>query len=150
MDNFIKVMDEAMVQLCNCSELVEKMHRDYGCGFEMSPRDIHLLEVVKNHPEMNASELAEKIGLQKGTFSKVVHRLEKTGLLYRHQNEDNRKEVFFKLTELGQRAYDGHYQFHERTSPASYEYFQQYTEEEQQVILEFIRHYTNYLKEYLK
>lgn len=150
MDNFIKVMDEAMVQLCNCSELVEKTQRDYGCGFEMIPRDIHLLEAVSNHPELNASELAEKIGLQKGTFSKVVHRLEKAGLLYRYQNEDNRKEVFFKLTELGQRAYEGHYQFHERTSPVTYEYFQQYTEEEQQVILEFIRHYTNYLKEYLK
>lgn len=150
MDNFIKRMDEAMVQLCNYSYIVDEMCRDYGCGVEMSAQEIHLLEAVHNHRDLNASELAEKLGLRKGTFSKMAHRLEKAGLLNRYHNENNRKEVFFQLTELGERAYEGHYQFHERTSPATYEYFHYYTDEEQKAILEFIEHYTNYLKEYLK
>ncbi len=150
MDNFIKQMDEAMVQLCNYSDIVDEKRRDYGCGIVMSAREVHLLEAVHNHPDLNASELAEKVGLRKGTFSKMTHRLETSGLLTSYHNENNRKVVFYRLTELGERAYEGHYQFHERTSPMTYEYFHYYTEDEQRAILEFIEHYTNYLKEYLK
>lgn len=150
MDNFIKRMDEAMVQLCNYSDIVDEKCRDYGCGTEMSAREIHLLEAVHNHPDLNASELSEKLGHRKGTFSKMAHRLETSGLLIRYHNENNRKAVFYRLTEMGTRAYEGHYRFHERTSPATYEYFHYYTEEEQRTILDFIEHYTNYLQEYLK
>ena len=81
MDKFIKEMDEAMVQLCNSSQLVEEKRRDYGIGIEMLPREIHLIEVVSNQPKLNACELSVKMGLRKGTFSKVAHRLENMGLL---------------------------------------------------------------------
>ena len=73
MNKFIKEMDEAMVQLCNYSDIVEKTHRDYGIGLNMSPREIHLLETIHNHPRKNASELAKQNGLLKGTFSISVN-----------------------------------------------------------------------------
>lgn len=52
------------------------------------------------------------------------------------------------MTPLGRQAYDGHYRFHEQTSASSYAYFHHYTEQEQQSILNFIEHYTQYLKDY--
>lgn len=148
LEDFIKVMDEAMVQLCNYARMVNEKRRDYGCGIEMRPQEIHALEVICNHPDRNTTELAELTGLQKGTFSKTVRRFESWGLVERYQNGENRKEVFFRVTPLGRKAYDGHYQFHERISPISYEYFHHYTEQEQISILNFIQHYTQYLKEY--
>ena len=149
MDDFIKVMDAAMVQLCNYDRSINERRRDYGCKIEMTPREIHTLEAIHNHPELNATQLAESIGLQKGTFSKLARRLEGWDLIQRHQQGDNRKAVFFRVTELGRAAYDGHYRFHERTSPASYDYFHLYTEEQQAIILGFIDHYTQYLMDYL-
>lgn len=149
LEDFIKTMDEAMGQLCNYDRMVNGQCRDYGCGIEMSAREIHALEIIGNHPGRNTTELAELAGLQKGTFSKLVRRLEDWGLVRRYQNEENRKEVFFLLTPLGRQAYDGHYAFHERTSPTTYEYFHHYTKEEQASILNFIHHYTQYLKEYI-
>ena len=149
MEDFIIAMDEAMVQLCNYDRIIDEKRRDYGCGIEMTPREIHVLESIYNHPTLNATELSDSVGLQKGTFSKVTHRLENWGLIRRYQNSTNRKEIFFLVTELGQTAYDGHYKFHKRTSPTSYEYFHHYTEEQQATIMEFIGHYTQYIKDYL-
>lgn len=149
MDNFIKIMDEAMVQLCNYDQLINEKRRDYGCGILMSPREIHTLEVIYNHPEQNATQLADSAGVRKGTFCKIARRLQNWTLIERYQSADNHKEVFFRVTELGKDAYDGHYAFHDRVSPDSYEYFHHYTEEQQAIILEFIHHYTQYLGDYL-
>ena len=150
MDKFIKEMDEATVQLCNYSTIVEKTHRDYGCGLEMSPREIHLLETIHNHPRKNASELARKNGLLKGTFSKVTKNMEDMNLIEKYQDNINRKQIYYRLTELGMKAYEGHYKFHEKMSEKTYEYFSHYSKNEQKVIMEFIEHYTSYLQEYLK
>ena len=43
LEDFIKVMDESMVQLCNRARIVDDKCRDYGCGIEMSAREIHAL-----------------------------------------------------------------------------------------------------------
>lgn len=148
MDDFVIQIDEAIGQLCNLDRVIDAKCRDYGCGFELSAREIHTLEAMVNHPNRNASELTELLGFQKGTFSKIASRLEKRGLVQRYQSQENRKEIFFRCTSLGQQAYEGHYRFHERTSPAAYERFQHYTEEEQAVILQFISDYIQYLKDY--
>ena len=150
MENFIKEMDEAMVQLCNYADVVDKKLRDYGSGDEITPREMHLIETINNHPKQNASSLAAKNGLLKGTFSKIVKNLEKKGLIEKYQNEPNRKEIFYRLTDSGLKAYEGHYRFHEEMSKKTYEYFSHYTDEEKKIIMEFINHYSNYLQEYLK
>ncbi len=150
MNKFIKEMDEAMVQLCNYSDIVEKTHRDYGIGLNMSPREIHLLETIHNHPRKNASELAKQNGLLKGTFSKTAKHMEDMGLIEKYQDNINKKQIYYRLTETGMKAYEGHYKFHERMSEKTYEYFSHYSQSEQKIILEFIEHYSNYLQEYLK
>lgn len=150
MDKFIKEMDEAMVQLCNYSTIVERTHRDYGSGHEMAPREIHLLETIHNHPRKNASDLAKQNGLLKGTFSKVTKNMEDMGLIEKYQDNINRKEIYYRLTETGMQAYEGHYHFHEKMSEKTYEYFSHYSKSEQKIIMEFIEHYSNYLQEYLK
>ena len=148
MDNFVVQIDETIGLLCNLDRIIDSKYRDYGCGFELSAREIHTLEAIVNHPSLNATELTEMLGFQKGTFSKVASRLEQWGLIQRYQNEKNRKEIFFRCTELGERAYQGHYRFHEHTSSAAYQRFQHYTKEEQAVILRFLSDYIQYLKDY--
>lgn len=101
MDDFIKKMDEAMGHLCNYDRMLDTKRRDYGCGIEMSVREIHALEIIGNYSELNATELAELAGLQKGTFSKLVRRFEQWNLVERFQNAENRKEVFFSLDAAG-------------------------------------------------
>ena len=148
MDNFDVQIGETMGLLCNLDRVIDAKCRDYGCGFELSAREIHTLEAIVNHPSLNATELTELLGFQKGTFSKVARRLEQRGLIQRYQNEENRKEIFFRCTSLGDKAYQGHYRFHEQRSSAAYQRFRHYTPEEQQVILRFLSDYIQYLKDY--
>ena len=77
--DFIKEMDEAIGRLCVYDRLIEQQKRDYGCGVEVSAQEIHVLEAIVNHPEKRAGELAQMVGLLKGTFSKTTTRLLATG-----------------------------------------------------------------------
>lgn len=62
-DDFIKQMDEAMGQLCNFDRMLESKRRDYGCGIEMSTREIHALEIIYNHPHFHTTELTILSGM---------------------------------------------------------------------------------------
>lgn len=150
MDSFIKSLDESMVHLCNLGMLVESMDRDYGIGFEISPKEIHFIEAVHNHPQFNSTELSLELGLRKGTFSKLGKKIEGRKLIERYQQKDNQKEVYYKLTDLGQKAFEGHYKFHEHISKKTYEKFARYTKQEEVVIMQFVKSYIEYLKEYLE
>ena len=49
MDNFVVQIDETMGLLCNLDRVIDAKCRDYGCGFELSAREIHTLEILGNY-----------------------------------------------------------------------------------------------------
>ena len=56
---------------------------------------LHLMEVIEENPNNNASEFAELLGITKGALSQQVKKLEMKGLVERSYN----KEVMFQLTD---------------------------------------------------
>lgn len=149
MDKFTKELDEAIDLLVTYSSLALKKPNDYGCGVMMHMGDIHMIEAIGNHPDYNLTQLAEFSGLTKGTVSKRLAKIEKDGLIKRYQDKNNSKEYYFYLTELGKQAYEGHYKFHEERSARTHEKYQQYNEKEKKLLLDFVRLYTEYLRDYI-
>ncbi|MFA0889177.1 MAG: MarR family transcriptional regulator [Synergistales bacterium] len=150
MEKFTKELDEAVDALLEVGRQVMKNPHDYGnCGVMLYMREIHLIEAIENHPDFNLTQLAELSGFTKGTVSKMISKLEKLSFIGRHQNSDNRKEVFFRLTPLGRRAFEGHYEFHEKKSAGTHKKYQEYTEREKKFILDFVRMYREYLQDYV-
>lgn len=67
-------------------------------------RQIRALRVVRRHPELNLTQLAEHLGIGLPTASRMCDRLEAAGLLQRHVQPDDRREVRLVLTAHGRRC----------------------------------------------
>ena len=75
--------------------------KDYGQNIDLTVTDAHILYYVARLPEPTVTHLAEYTHRTKSTISKVLKRLEDKGLIFRRQKPDNKKWVYFELTEKG-------------------------------------------------
>ena len=136
----------AVNKLYNMYEKAKKNPRDYGCGVLLYSSDIHMIEMIKNYPDANTTQLAEKLGVTKGLVSRLIKKLDKKGLIVKYQYVDNKKEVYFKLTDLGERAFRGHIEFHNHKNKRLHDKIDSYNAEDKRKICDFLREYTEGLE----
>lgn len=70
-------------------------------GHEVTSRQMALLFAVNRRQGASQAELAEVVGFDANTFSDVVKRSERKGLLYRVRSTDDRRAFGLHLTEAG-------------------------------------------------
>ena len=70
-------------------------------GVTLFPSEIHLLDVIDRRPDINASEMAAKLGVTKGAISQTLTRLEKKGILVKTKDPQNKNELTVHFTSLG-------------------------------------------------
>jgi DNA-binding MarR family transcriptional regulator len=89
-----------------------KIPWDYGVGFPLYHSEVHLLESIRMHQSANAGDHAGYLGISNAAVSQAVKKLMDKALIEVYQAADNRKEVFFRITELGKKVSDGHLKHH--------------------------------------
>ena len=72
-------------------------HKD----IKLYPSEIHLLNVISEDPNINAKQMAEKLGVTKGAVSQTLTRLENKGVLFRSKDPMARNELTVHFTRLG-------------------------------------------------
>jgi DNA-binding MarR family transcriptional regulator len=110
---------------------------DYGLGFPLYHSEVHLLEAIKFCTGANAGEIARYLGVTNGAVSQVAKKLIDKALIETYQSEDNRKEVFFRLTPLGDKACAGHQRHHTKINASLNKYIEHLDEKDYQAILGF-------------
>ena len=78
---------------------------DYGTGDIIYHSEAVLIKAIKNNPDKNISELAEMLFITKGAISQTTNKLIKRGYIRKFKFEDNKKEIYLKLTDKGKTAY---------------------------------------------
>ncbi|OBZ54785.1 MarR family transcriptional regulator, partial [Bacillus cereus] len=85
-------------------------------GFKSS--EVHCIEYIENNADSNVTQLAEAFYVTRGAISRMTKKLMKKGLIESYQKSENKKEIYFKLTEQGKEIYkiheDLHKEFQER------------------------------------
>ncbi len=91
--------------LAECMRLFEKNSsaRVRSLGFTESQFDI--IATLGNTAGMTCKELGEKTLITKGTLTGVLDRLDKKGLIARTQGDDDRRQLFIKLTRAGEQTF---------------------------------------------
>jgi DNA-binding MarR family transcriptional regulator len=91
--------------LAECMRLFEKNSsaRVRSLGFTESQFDI--IATLGNTAGMTCKELGEKTLITKGTLTGVLDRLDKKGLIARTQGDDDRRQLFIKLTPAGEQTF---------------------------------------------
>ena len=111
---------------------------DYGAGFPLHHSEVHLLDAIKEHDGAKASELACIMGITNGAVSQITKKLLDKALVEDYRLPGNRKEVFFRLTPLGEKVYRRHRKHHDKIDAGFFDYIAQLKEKYLQVIYKFL------------
>jgi DNA-binding MarR family transcriptional regulator len=131
--------------------LIEKLYRTvslviqetgtpwcYGVDFPLYHAEVHLLETIKSQEGANVGELARHLGMTSGAISQVTKKLLNKGLIEAYKKPGNRKEVFSRLTALGEQICEGHQKHHESMLALVHEFMTPLSKKETQLIFDFL------------
>ncbi len=122
------------------SKLMSKeILHEYSCS------ELHCIRSIGNLENSNVTKVASELKMTKGAISKIVKKLIKKGLITSYMLDCNKKEIYFNLTDLGQKIYDEHESWHADFEKRSSYFFEKYTENDLTLIKEFIDTYTYYV-----
>ena len=96
---------ELFRRVVNKYRSLEKAPIPFGTGDSLFRQEVSAIQAIGADPGKNVSELAQILGVTKGTASPIVTRLAKRGLVTKYKNADNNKEVLLDLTIRGKSVY---------------------------------------------
>ena len=117
---------------------------------ECTPSEVHCIEAIGNDADSNVTKLAESFFMTRGAISKLAKKLMNKGYIESYQKSDNRKEIYFKLTNQGQRIYQTHAELHKEFSIRDQPIFNQLTAKQMDTMINFVDDYNKHLDEEMK
>ncbi|MWV47609.1 MarR family transcriptional regulator [Paenibacillus sp. HJL G12] len=123
---------------------MEASLRDY------KPSEVHCIESIEKNEDSNVTKLAESLYMTSGAISKITKKLMKKGIIESYQKPDNKKEIYFRLTEQGKTIYQIHEDLHKEFQERDKAVFEQVTEEQFDSMLKFMEKYSRHLDAEIK
>ncbi len=99
----------------------ESIPKKFGTDDWLYGSEIHTLQAIGETPNINLTELSEKLDISKSGTSKFVNKLLKKNLITKSKLINNKKEVVFNLTNKGLIAYYEHEKFDKEVFEDIYE-----------------------------
>ncbi|WP_163856606.1 MarR family transcriptional regulator [Paenibacillus elgii] len=114
------------------------------------PSEVHCIEYIERNVDSNVTKLAESLYMTTGAISKITKKLIKKGLIESYQKPDNKKEIYFRLTEQGKVIDKIHEELHNEFQERDKAVFEQVTEEQFDSMLSFMEKYSRHLDAEIK
>src|SRR5258707_4823819 len=92
-----EVLGELARELRQCSGLGASFFRAAAARLEMTDTDMQVIDLLESTGEASAGILADLMGLTTGTFTGILNRLEKAGLVHRDRDPNDGRRVIVKL-----------------------------------------------------
>jgi len=109
------------------------------------PFEVHCIDYIGKNEDTNVTKLAKTFCVTNGAISKVAKKLMQKGAIESYKRPNNKKEVYFKLTDEGQKVYNTHKSAHQAFKKRDNIIFDGFTDDELDVILNFTDKYLKYL-----
>lgn len=114
------------------------------------PSEVHCIEYIGKNVDSNVTKLAESLYMTRGAISKLTKKLIKKELIKNYQKPDNKKEIYFKLTEQGKSIFKIHDELHKEFQERDKVIFEQVTDEQFDSMLSFVEMYSKHLDKEIK
>jgi len=92
-----EVLAELAHELRQCSGLGASFFRAAAARIEMTDTDMQVMDLLESTGEASAGQLADLMGLTTGTFTGILNRLEKAGLVQRARDPNDGRRVIVRL-----------------------------------------------------
>ncbi|AUN14255.1 MarR family transcriptional regulator [Paraclostridium sordellii] len=112
---------------------------------EYKSSEVHCIEYIGSNVDTNVTKLSEYFYMTRGAMSKLTKKLIKKGVIESYQKPDNKKEIYFRLTEQGKKVYKIHEKLHKEFQERDKVIFEQVSEEQFDSMLNFIEKYSSHL-----
>ena len=73
-------------------------------GLRLYPSELHLMQVISDGQSVNATSMAERLGVTKGAVSQTISRLEKKGIVTKTKDPMSKNELTVRFTATGHAA----------------------------------------------
>lgn len=117
---------------------------------DYKPSEIHCIEYIGKSEDSNVTKLAETFYMTRSGISKITKKLIEKGLIESYQRPDNKKEIYFKLTEQGKAIYKVHEELHKEFQERDKAVFDHVTERQLDSMIGFAEKYNKHLDEEIK
>ena len=111
---------------------------------DITNNDMHIIEAVGLNGG-NMSGIAEKLRITVGSLTTSMNSLVKKGYVVRERSEEDRRVVYIRLTEKGDKAYYHHEQFHHQMVDAV---MQELGDEEVNVLVKTLTDLSAFFRQY--
>lgn len=115
-----------------------------------TPSEVHCIEAIEKNEEPNVKKIAESLYMTRGAISKLTKKLIKKNLIKTYQKDNNKKEIYFSLTDQGRTIFQIHEKLHKEFLERDKIVFEQMTEDQFQNMLNFLESYSNHLDAEIK
>ena len=106
-EDLIKSLHQAAnLMICDA-----RVSRPYGTDHVLTYSDISLLKCIERNQNAKAGEISKYLGMTNGAVAQLSGKLLEKGYLEVYRLNDNKKEVYYRLTQKGTtacKAYDEH------------------------------------------
>jgi len=99
-------------QIVEFYEKLSSWEHEVVRGSELTPGQMHAIEIIGHEKSLRMKELAEKLGVTTGTLTVTVDKLERKGLIERRRHETDRRSYRVELTEAGEKHFASHHEYH--------------------------------------
>ncbi|GGG55321.1 MarR family transcriptional regulator [Paenibacillus radicis (ex Gao et al. 2016)] len=117
-------------------------------GYKSS--EVHCIEYIEKNADSNVTKLAESFYMTRGAISKLTKKLLQKGLIESYQKPDNKKEIYFRLTEQGKVIFKIHEDLHKEFQERDKAVFEEITEQQFDSMLSFLEKYSRHLDAEIK
>lgn len=128
----------------------DKKPRPFGTSQLLHQSEIHFIDAIGSGEGINASRLSQKLGITNGAVTQIADKLLKKQLLLKYKKENNKKEVYLKLTEEGEIAFANHELFHKEQNDRIRAYLDGLNTEQTEAILGLLDVIERYLPDLSK
>lgn len=108
--------------------------------------EIHCIDLIGKLEHPNATKLSVNLSMTRSAVSKITKKLLKNGDVISYQNEDNKKEIYYKLTEKGRLLFDEHFRRHSEWEQRDKQFFEKLDDKELQTVSKFLSEFNKYLE----
>jgi DNA-binding MarR family transcriptional regulator len=130
---------DILSKICN-----EDLFDEYG------NTEIHCIDAIGIMGEANGTQIAEHMKVTRSAVSKIIRRLSKDCLIDKYQKPDNKKEVFYRLSNKGQTVFESHQKAHKKWEQRDTAFLRTITEKDKQTVQSFLENFNNYLENLIK
>lgn len=144
-------IEKAILSFKNVLEKSEFLNNnansDVFKGLNLS--EVHCIDVIGKIEDANVTKISNKLSMTRGAVSKITRKLLSKNFICKYQKPENKKEIYFQLTNEGRDIFNVHEKLHKEWEDNKVKILNKYDITEVNTILNFLQDINEELDEKL-